>query len=454
MPTNFPCPNTQCSYQFDADILPAAAMVTCPLCRTRFPYRANRPVPATAGVEPGDDPRPTGPRLIHLREVPKGGGVLTTLLWVGGFCVVLACVLVVVIKRGGPQSQTSTDVTSEPFNLRVDPFPAGWAEDLSARRPVEANILGRKRASPDGWVAVAAKDWVDRQPRAGELSDFMHRPLRAALSTPFFQPIEGETWAGHPATAVQFAGNLDDVQVRGEAYAISYKGISYVFYAWTADADWEAQRAGLVSLREKIRPANFRDKWTERRINTVVFSPDDAGYQVEDPDGVWVRGKPSDEWKDKDKVKYPVDDVKALDPAATMALMARYQPKERGDALRRQIDAMALVVELPKSPDPLEAAKAHALEHIKRSYGKDVPAGLRLEELTKSRSGVALPTGGPPIGRFRVEHPGDRSNPDLWVISVIEVGDKIVAVEAHVAEKDASYVEEWMVHLAGSLKAK
>src|SRR5262249_28803769 len=118
------------------------------------------------------------------------------------------------------------------------------------------------------------------------------------------------------------------------------------------------------------------------------------------------------------------------------------------------IDAMALVVELPKSPDPLEAAKAHALEHIKRSYGKDVPAGLRLEELTKSRSGVALPTGGPPIGRFRVEPPGDRSNPDLWVISVIEVGDKIVAVEAHVAGKDASYVEEWVGHLAGSLKAK
>jgi hypothetical protein len=34
------------------------------------------------------------------------------------------------------------------------------------------------------------------------------------------------------------------------------------------------------------------------------------------------------------------------------------------------------------------------------------------------------------------------------------VGDKVVAVEAHVPERHASYVEEWMVHLAGSLKAK
>src|SRR5262249_34891622 len=144
MPTNFPCPNSQCSYQFDADILPAAAMVTCPLCRTRFPYRANRPVSATAGVEPADDLRPAGPRLIHLREVPKGGGLLTTLLWVGGFCVVLAGLLAVVIMRGGPQSNTSTDVTSDTFNLRVDPFPAGWTEDLATRRPVDANILGRK----------------------------------------------------------------------------------------------------------------------------------------------------------------------------------------------------------------------------------------------------------------------------------------------------------------------
>jgi hypothetical protein len=134
--------------------------------------------------------------------------------------------------------------------------------------------------------------------------------------------------------------------------------------------------------------------------------------------------------------------------------MARYQPKERGDALRRPIDALALVVELPKSADPLEAAKAHVLEFIKRDYAGSAPAGLQLEALTKSPSGVALPTGGPVIARFRFQDPLDRENRVMWIISAIVVGDKTVAVESHVAEKDASHVEEWMVHLAGSLKAK
>jgi hypothetical protein len=406
-----------------------------------------------AGGEPANA-APARPRLIHVRDVPKGGGILTTLLWVGGFTVVLIAVLLAITQRGRPKAETPTDLTSEPFNIKVEPFPAGWAEDLMTRRPVDANILGRKRANSDAWVAVSAKDWVDRQPRTGELNEFMQGPLRATLGTPFFQPVEGETWAGHPAMAVQFAGNLDDAQVRGEAYAISYKGIGYVFYAWTADADWEARRAELVGLREMVRPAGFREKWTEKRVNVVAHSPVGAPYQVEDMDGVWVRGKPAEEWRDKDKVKYPVDDVKALDPAATMALMARFQPKERGDALRRPIDALALVVELPKSADPLDAVKANVLDQIKRQYAGDAPAGLQLEALTKSPSGVAFPTGGPAIARFRFQDPLDRENRVLWVVSAIAAGDKTVAVEAHAPEKDASYVEEWMVHLAGSLKAK
>ena len=282
----------------------------------------------------------------------------------------------------------------------------------------------------------------------------MQRPLRDALRTPFFQPIDGEKWAGQPAIAMQFAGNLNDAQVRGEAYAISYKGIGYVFYAWTADSEWESLRAETAALRERIRLGNFRDKWIERQVNVVAHSPEGAAYQVEDADGVWVRGKPADEWADKDKVKYFVDDLKAIDPAATLALLARYQPKERGDALRKPIDTTALVVELPQAADPLEAAKAHVTERIKRDFAGDAPAGLQLEPLPKSPSGVALPSGGPAIARFRFQNPLDREDRVLWIVSATAVGDKTVAVEIQVPEKDASYVEEWMVRLAGSLKAK
>jgi hypothetical protein len=74
--------------------------------------------------------------------------------------------------------------------------------------------------------------------------------------------------------------------------------------------------------------------------------------------------------------------------------------------------------------------------------------------MAKSPSGVPLPTGGPAIGRFRLKDPTAAGDEQMWVLSAVPVGDKVVAVEAHVPERYASYVEEWMVHLAGSLKAK
>jgi hypothetical protein len=454
MPTNFPCPNAQCSYQFDADILPAAAMVTCPLCRTRFPYRANRPVPTADDTPPVDERRPSGPRVVSVRDMPKGGGILRTILAVVAFTVVLIAILYAITMRGQHfRVDTSSVVSNETFNLKVEPFPSGWAENLEARKPFAVNILGRKRGSPEGFVAIAARDWTDRSPRPAELDAEMQRPLREALGTPFFQPIEGEKWAGQSASAMQFAGNLNDAQVRGEAYAMSYKGIGYVFYAWAPDATWEGQRAELVALREKVTPASFREKWVEKRSSIVVHAPDGAGYQVEDADGAWVRGKPAEEWAEKEKVKYVVDDVKQLDPAATLALMARYQLKSAGDAKRQPADATALIVELDKGGSPLETAKAHVIERIKRDFA-DSPPEVTLEPITKSPSGVALPTNGPAIARLRFRNPQDRDQPEMWVISAISVGGKTVAVEIKTREKDASYVDEWMVHLAGSLRAK
>ena len=270
MPTNFPCPNAQCTYQFDADILPAAAMVTCPLCRTRFPYRANRPVQTADDTPPVDERRPYGPRVVHVRDMPKGNSILRTTLAVVAFTIVLVAILYAITMRGQPAKVDNSGVVNiEPFNLKLEPFPGGWAENLEARKPFGVNILGRKRNNPEGYVAIASRDWVDRSPRLAELEAEMQRPLREALVTPFFQPIEGEKWAGQSALATQFSGNLNDAQVRGEAYAMSYKGISYVFFAWAPDATWEGQRAELVALREKVTPAAFREKWVEKRSSMV-----------------------------------------------------------------------------------------------------------------------------------------------------------------------------------------
>jgi hypothetical protein len=171
-------------------------------------------------------------------------------------------------------------------------------------------------------------------------------------------------------------------------------------------------------------------------------------------DGAWLKGKPADQWGPKER-KYVVepDDLKALDPKAAMAFRAEYQIRERGDAKRHPAEAEALVVELDKGGDPLEAAKAHVIERIKRDYAGTAP-DIKLEPMARAPSGTALPTGGPAIARLQFKDPYDRDNRVVWVISALRVGGKTVAVEAQVPEKYASYVDEWMVHFAGSLKTR
>jgi hypothetical protein len=315
---------------------------------------------------------------------------------------------------------------------------------------VDANVLVIKRANPDGWVAVAARDWGDREPRAAEVYEFQHARLRAfrALEA---ETIDGATWSDYPAQALRFAATLDDAPVRGESYAFSYKGVGYVFYAWAAEAEWDRLRDELVGLRERVRPAGFRDRWTPKQASVRVYEGE--GYQVEDPDEVWVQARPAEEGRQSTKTDYVINDVTSIDPAARMAFRARYQIRDRGDALRLSPEADALVVELEGKGSPLELATAHVVKRSKRAFAGE-PPDFTLEAMPKSPSGIQLPTGGPAIGRFRLKNPAATGDEELWIVSAIPVGDKVVAVEARVPERYASYVEEWMVHLAGSLKAK
>src|SRR5262249_16353067 len=314
-----------------------------------------------------------------------------------------------------------------------------------------ANVVVRKRSNPDGWVALAAQDFTDREPRAAEVEDLVRVRLRRAVSSLFTEPIEGGRGAGRAPLRVPFTGGRGAGQVRGEGYAMTYKGIVYVFVTWASEADWAGLREELAGLRERVKPAGFRENWSPKRASVETFDGD--GYQIEDADGVWLLGKPEDEWKPEAKRRFMVQDVKSFDPAATKVLRAVYQLKEREDSKRHPAETIALVVELPGGGDPLEVAREHVVGRIKKDY-VGTPPEIKLEPLAKSPSGTPLPTGGPAIGRFLFKDPLDKDGRWVWVISAITIGGKTVAVEAKVQEKFASYVDEWMVHLAGSLKAK
>src|SRR5262245_39475072 len=114
MPTLFPCPNPACTYQFDAEQLPAAAMVTCPICRTRFPYRAAAPAPAASnqyvdkrgdapyGPPDGAETRSTRPnRLVTPRNLPKSSKSNTALMALGAAVVVAVLAVCLIFALRG-----------------------------------------------------------------------------------------------------------------------------------------------------------------------------------------------------------------------------------------------------------------------------------------------------------------------------------------------------------------
>jgi hypothetical protein len=273
------------------------------------------------------------------------------------------------------------------------------------------------------------------------------------------EPIEGATWGGQPTTAMRFTAEWNETAVRGEAYAMSYKGIGYVFYVWAPETSWGALQGEVANLRERVKLGEYREKWVEKRANSEVYSPEGSAYQLEDIDGAWLRGKPESQWKtdgwrSEDRKRYFVEDIKDLDPKGTLAFQATYRIREQGDAHRKPAEAMAIVLEIPGGGDPLEAAKAYVVGRIKKEFTGGAVPDVKLEPMTKSPSGLNLPTGGAAIGRFRFADPQDRDDRRMYIISAISLGGKTVALETRCSERDASYVEEWMIHLAGSLKAK
>ncbi|HVK11835.1 MAG TPA: hypothetical protein VM597_23885 [Gemmataceae bacterium] len=265
--------------------------------------------------------------------------------------------------------------------------------------------------------------------------------------SPNILPAEdGDTWAGQPARSVVFSGDWDGNQVKGQALAIAYQGYAYVFFAWAAERDWDGLKDELLGLKAKFHFLTPRADWSPRVGDTVTY--DGPGYELVNP-GDWVLGKPADQWKPKEKPRYVVDNVKDEDPAAVMALMAAYQSNTGGDTRRRPAAAYALIVELSKGGSPLEVAKDHVTDRIHREFGGKIDV-----KLEPAAGHVPLPTGGPAIGRFRFRSPLDKDDRTVWVISAISVGGKVVAVEIKTREQDATFVEEWMVQLAASLKAK
>ncbi len=501
----FPCPNTGCNYQFNGDQLPPAAMVTCPLCRTKFPYRkgigvvtaqpvaapppeatvthtAHLPAPAAGQFDFGDfgdtqtatstpnrvpsssegsaertPPSKRDPKLVGAVGVPSKKTLPVTALMLSGLVAFLVVAVVggvvLIIKMGKPNKGPDKQ-SEEIYNLEVTQFEDTWAKDENFRREIDANVLGMSRKeTPKAMFALWANDYKDRMPRANELRDEMVNRVKKYMPGCEIVNRKDTKFLGQPAQSIAFQGNPTTKGgdlYQGEAFAVGNKGIGYVVFLIAPQAEWNDAKNELMSAKDKVKLGKGRTDWVEKGVAKKSIAPAGAPYDIEDHHGgVWKSFVPLGEDREPD--------VKAYDPAAIYLLEGRkaFQgTSAKGTKNWTNVKATAAILELPKSGDKLlDVVKAYTEGFIKRQYAEGEMNDGKLDPYD-SPTGLDLPTGAAEIGRFIHR---DKSNPDLqeiWILSAIEINGKIYAVQAKCRDDHAKYLEEWMTTLAGSLRAK
>ena len=467
----FPCPNPACTYQFDADQLPAAAMVTCPICRTRFPYRAAAPSAKAPARDAKQNPFGSGPadggdsqtapspqrertnRLVNPGQVPKGNKT-QTILMIAGFTGVLFTVLAIVFfsMRNNPfrsDGETAETYTDDENNFRFRRFDKSvWTEDKSIRSKMKISGFIQKRTKPDAWFALHTKDFGKKSPRPNEMRTAMIKMLRSGFkldpNTPAFQA----TISGQPAYAIQFQGEQAGQQMIGEGYAFNNKGIGYILLYWASNDSWESAKRELKDLAASFEFATARDKWQETESSVDQYFVASGNYQIDDIDGVWERGTVEGEEGPKKPVKKPyiLLNMADKDKQATMAF--RFKESQ----IRPVPETIVLVME--KAADPLQAAHDYWFEKLKEDEGRNGEVKIAFEPVKKSPSGMEIPKSDAKIGIYLLENPEDRKSKKFYAIAAMNIGDKLVAAISWCPDREAEDLEPLMLTFIATLKER
>ena len=473
MPSYFPCPNPACTYQFDAEQLPAAAMVTCPVCRTRFPYRAAAaPAPVAAEQDEGDDwNTPSRPgqqtaqrertnRLINPLAMPKNNKTQTALMLLGFTLVVITILIVVMMsmrKSWFKKEELGENYVDENFNFRFVRFETKWQEDTALRKNIFNGFLQKLR-DEEVWIGLRCiylgGGTGVRGPGDGEMEAQINKVLTTFTAVQR-EPIKAKI-GGKELDGYKFTGQLNDAEVFGEIHAFSNKGIGYVLTIFAAADTWDGRRPDLVKLRDSFEFASGRDKWTEARTATAVHFVDGGDYQIEDRSyGLWERATPEDVPMD-DGPKKPspkrgtyIRNATDEDEKATMVLRCM-DPKTKL-AARKDYLADAMILVLPSSVQTMEDLRKYVHDSlIRKEEGRKVDFIFEAMQKQPFESPAVPST----IGTFRVTNSLDRTHKRYYAMNLLKIGDHTVAVVGWCPEKYSDLMGPYIVSLVQSLKAR
>ena len=480
------CPNPSCPFLFDPTQVPPGALLTCPRCGMRFtlgPTAApgypppnvgyQPPVVAPTGgygpsetasipnAEPVDDdtaasaPSQEGSGVSAGKAPPrKRGGAGALIAAVGGALlllgvIVFGVVLAIMLKSNMSSGDgvTSSDLAKPEWNFAYKMPGDPWVMDADMKNEISVNAFAMKRGGPDAWAALSVSDYKDRSPLLHELREKMLDQLnRVFQNLPPDLTLEPVKWAGKDAYHCRFRGErrVGETTCIGDCYVLSYKGLGYWFYAWSAEADFDKVGTELAELKDKFRTLNEREKWSEKVGNKVTFprkGTHKLKYQIATFEKFWK----------EDERSLPTD----LRPKADLVLRGEFTGRSKQD---RPPYAELAVLFIEGGGDPMSVAAKEVRAYYTRdpdTFGK-----FNLTELTGE------PLGEPPPGeepaavqpaRYKVS-PADpnasKSAEKLVVYAAIEVDGQTVIAEASCPWSQREVWERRLIQFVGTLKGK
>ncbi len=229
-----------------------------------------------------------------------------------------------------------------------------WKKDPELQMHMQVNRAAR-RSRPTAALAFFAHDYKTRLPTESEMIDAGLEKLHYQFKRLEWERSAGESrLGGQPALALNFdATDAQDVDVRGVAYLLAYRGFGYWLFLWSPAVDGRAAAGELERIRSAfaLNPA-FREGWQAKSADTETLAIREAGLTLAVPKSVWV---------EEDKAGY--------DPKAVRVLKGTFpvdgSGKQRDRHAGRVAIAQVLVLENSGPKSIGETARDYVLEAAK-----------------------------------------------------------------------------------------
>lgn len=456
------CPNPNCPFQFDASLVPAGAVVSCPQCRLQFQlpaYTASHHPPAPhPTVEPADvepleaDPAPAARRRDEERDdgparsssrqragrsaAPAKGGMSALIaVVVAGFALVccgggVGAGFLLGWFKGKPSDVG--DYRFPDYGLTLNGPGDGWAKDEDTRAALGVNLTAFKHSGPEGYVALHARkitsDTGKAQllPTAKELLDAQFEDLDET-----FTPVEAKL-LGFTGEKYEFTGRYraTGTGCRGEVYAVVARNTLLWVYTWGDRDGFDALAPAFDQFRANLKLDTPKTSDAVKRP-AVEFRTNSGLFTLSDAESLW-----------KKQADPTLKDEKG-------DLLLYGFRRTAGGSLAPKEEAYLVVALL----DPDGEAKGQAQKHLLTQFAE----GPVVTELEGEPDGDP-PAGGPvpasdSVVRLALKYPdADRGIEKLVALTTIDSGGKRVVAYAWCQLSQRAYWEQRLMLLVGTLK--